>query len=104
MSWQYITPAQARALTAKPALSNQTETSDEAARKVEPKRTKYQQMVLDALRIADATADELETRTGLRGNTVRPRLVELVEANVIRRTDRKRPTRTGSPAFVYEVL
>lgn len=103
--WRYLSGDEMRALVAssKPALSNDTETSDAAARTVAPRRTKYQRIVLAALAQGDATADELELRTGLRGNTVRPRLVELVEANVIERTDQRRPTRTGSMAFVYQL-
>lgn len=101
--FRYLTPAEARALARKPALSTGVETSDAAARAVGPRRTKYQNLVLAALAQGDATADELEARTNLRGNTIRPRLVELCEANVIEKTDRKRPTRSGSMAFVYRV-
>lgn len=111
MSW-YITPAEARALargsaslTNKPVLSNSTETSDAAARSVSPKRSKLQARVVEAIsrNYGEATADEIEVLTGLSGNSVRPRIVELREAGVIEDSGRQRPTRLGNKAVVWRL-
>ena len=50
-----------------------------------------------------ATAEELEVDTGLSGNTVRPRLVELRAEGRILVAPRTRPTRSGARAMVYVV-
>ena len=106
MTW-YITPTQARAMTRKPALAQEhSETSKEAARAIEPKRTALQRIVLDAIGAlgGEATADEIEALFGIGGSSIRPRLVELVEANVLERTTRTRLTRRGRRAFTYRVM
>lgn len=90
-----------------PALSNRILTSDEAARAIEPRRPRLWFLVLRTLHErgeTGATAQELEQATGLAGNTIRPRLVELCAANLVERTHRRRPTRSGRDAFVYVAL
>ena len=105
MTW-FITPTQARAMARKPALSNRIETSDEAARAIELKRTALQRIVLDAIGAlgGEATADEIEALLDIDGSSIRPRLVELCEANVLERTERTRLTRRGRRAFTYTAL
>lgn len=105
MSWRYLTPTEMRALARRPALSNSVETSDAAARAVEPKRTKMQIVVMEAIARngGDATADEIQVLTGLSGDSVRPRLIELCAVNALEKTDRKRQTRMGNDAFVYKM-
>lgn len=50
-----------------------------------------------------ATADEIESRLEIAGNTVRPRLVELREMNLIKNSERMRKTRSGRSAVVWVV-
>ena len=89
----------------KPALAViGSETSEEAARKIEPQRGKLQTLCYLAIKSAGAsgmTAQEVETATGLPGNTVRPRIVELWEQQRIERTGERRPTRSGRMAVVW---
>ena len=87
----------------KPALSTGSPTSDAAARAVEGKRPRLWWLVWRTLQQHPdgMTAEELETATGLSGNSVRPRLVELAEVNLVTRTERTRKTRQGRDAFVY---
>ena len=47
------------------------------------------------------TAQEIEDRTGIAGNTVRPRLVELRDAGLIVEGPRFRKTRSGRWAVVW---
>lgn len=78
--------------------------------------SKRQAVVLTALLRAGAhgaTAAELEAKTGLPGNTIRPRLVELtgqradmptlVAEPLVVRTDTKRKTYAGKAARVYRL-
>lgn len=56
-----------------------------------------------------ATAEEIEQETGMRGSTLRPRLVELtgkarnrpVDPPLVERTERKGRTRSGRQAYLY---
>lgn len=50
-----------------------------------------------------ATRDEVEIGTGISGNAVRPRTIELIELGHIRETAKVRKTRAGRDAFVLEV-
>lgn len=50
-----------------------------------------------------ATRDEIELETGLSGNAVRPRTLELIELGHIRETAKVRKTRAGRDAYVLEV-
>ena len=109
MSAWYRSPAEVRAeveRSRKPALSIlSSETSNEAARKIEPHRGDLRERVFQAIaaRAEGATAQELEGLTGLAGNTIRPRIVELYEANRIRRSGEKRRTRSNRRAEVWVV-
>jgi hypothetical protein len=47
-----------------------------------------------------ATREEVEQATGFVGNTVRPRIVELTEAHLVREAGRTRPTTAGREAAV----
>lgn len=47
------------------------------------------------------TQDECERATELTGNTLRPRFWELERRGLIRRSDDRRPTRSGRMAHVY---
>lgn len=87
----------------KPALSNSTPTSDAAARAIEPKRPRLWWTIFRALQNnpAGLTAEELEGVTGMAGNTIRPRLVELCETQLVTKTERTRKTRRGHDAVVY---
>ena len=84
---------------------NGTPTSREAAHSVKPRVSKLRADVLVVL-IArgeiGATAQEIEKATGLPGNTVRPRLVELRENGCVRDSGRKRKTDSGRLAVVWE--
>ena len=106
MTW-FITADQARVMARKPALAQEhSETSKEAARAIEPKRTALQRIVLDAIGAlgGEATADEIEELLDIGGSSIRPRLVELTESNVLQRTERTRLTRRGRRAFTYRVM
>jgi hypothetical protein len=48
-----------------------------------------------------ATDQEVEAGTGIPGNTVRPRRGELAKRGRVVKTDRKRPTASGSGAGVW---
>ena len=49
---------------------------------------------------AGLTREEIEVRSGLAGNTVRPRCVELMASGLIRATDGTRVTRSGRKAEI----
>jgi hypothetical protein len=48
-----------------------------------------------------ATDDEMHTHTGLNPDSIRPRRHELMAADLVVATDRKRDTRKGRQATVY---
>ena len=86
------------------APHNGTPTSKDAAADIRAHTPKLRAKVLAfvASRGAyGATAQEIEAGTGLAGNTVRPRLVELAENGCIERTGRTRPTTSGRQASVW---
>lgn len=88
----------------KPALSVAgSATSEAAAQSIEPSRGRIQMLVYTALKFASngLTAEELETVTGLSGNTIRPRLVELREENRIADSGTTRKTRANRDAVVW---
>lgn len=49
---------------------------------------------------AGMTREEIEERSGLAGNTVRPRCVELMASGLIRATEGTRATRSGRQAEI----
>lgn len=49
---------------------------------------------------AGMTREEIEERSTLSGNAVRPRCVELIASGLVRATDATRPTKSGRQAEV----
>lgn len=87
------------------APHNGTRTSVDAAHDIKPHVPKLRSdvlLVLVARGAEGATAQEIEKATGLPGNTVRPRLVELRENGTVRDSGRKRSTDSGRLAVVWE--
>jgi len=86
------------------APHNRTATSEAAAREIEPQKGSLQYRVWQYIRSFGrwgATAQEIEHGLNLSGNTVRPRLRELEEMQLIQKTKRTRRTTSGRSAFVY---
>jgi hypothetical protein len=82
----------------------QSDTSREAAEAIRPHVAGLRAMVLRALGLGHGrTAQQLELETGLPGNTVRPRLLELIERGLAVKTEETRPTLSGRKANVYRV-
>jgi predicted ArsR family transcriptional regulator len=50
------------------------------------------------------TAEQIAIDTGLSGNCVRPRLLELEELGLVRRSNARRRTLSGSTATVWEAV
>jgi hypothetical protein len=48
-----------------------------------------------------ATAEEIETGTGISGNSVRPRLIQLRKANLLADSAKVRPTKANRIAIVW---
>lgn len=125
MTAWYRTPADVRAEVArsrKPALSVlESETSNEAARKIEPLRGTLRAKVLDAIKnsgrvsevmptwtssislVGGLTDEEGVAATGIPASTWRPRRVELVEMNLVADSGVRRKTRSGRDAVVWVV-
>lgn len=89
----------------RPALSQEhSETSKGAARAIEGgPRSKARNAVLAAIAQSPygLTAQEISDQTGIVGDTVRPRIVELVERNQIKDSGKVRLTKAGRLAVVY---
>jgi len=86
------------------APHNRTDTSIAAAERVRPRAGTMRAIVLDAIEAAGpegATIDEIAQRTGLLTQTVCGRIAELKRDGWIQKTQRRRPTRTGSEAIVW---
>lgn len=89
-------------MTELPLFSEPT-TSRDAAISIAPNAATLQAKVLRLI-VWDAgglTAEQVEARSGLLGNTVRPRLLELEEAGFILKTEERRRNRSGREARVY---
>lgn len=93
------------AVKERPALAQEhSDTSKAAARSVEGSpRAKARSAVLEAIRSAPGgiTAEKIEDVTGYPGNTVRPRIVQLVQLNLIRDSGRTSLTRSGRAAVLW---
>ncbi len=103
-AFAYLDPAELRRRHPKPALAVvRSATSEAAARAVEPVRGRIAETVYLAIQASSAglTAQEVEEATGFEGNTVRPRLTELWEAQRIEKTTRTRRTRSGKQAQIW---
>jgi len=66
--------------------------------------TNLQQIVFLSLRQYARTAEQIAIDTGLSGNTVRPRLIELRAQGLVRKTGKFRRTLSGRSAAVYEAV
>lgn len=101
-----VTPPAPLLTVRKPALAQEhSETSKDAARKIEAVRGEKRQRVLAyLLDYGPATDQEGAAALGMDPSTYRPRRIELEEANLIRKTDRTRATKSGRKAAVYEAV
>lgn len=80
------------------------DTSEDAAAAIQPYLNGLRAKVLAFIEgqgLHGATADEVEIGTGLKGSTVRPRLIELELVKRIQRLEDTRETRSGRAARVY---
>ena len=78
--------------------------SEAANRSVHATKSRLCELVVEALRVAPATAAELEDDLGLSRSTVSARCAELLAAGRIKRTGKRRPTRSGRSAAVLEAV
>ena len=88
------------------APHNGSETSKAAARSIAPRMNPMRVSILAALIRADPqglTADKIERCTGMTGNSIRPRLVEMETLTWVVRDGDTRETRSGRPASVWRV-
>ena len=86
-----------------PPHQRHSQTSREAAETIEPKAATLRRMVLDFIRGQGehgATRQEIEAGLVMSGNTVRPRVCELMEMGLVVETDITRNTPSGRRAFV----
>lgn len=84
-----------------------SKTSRDAAADIVPHSAKLRARVLTYLVARGslgATAQEIEIDTGIAGNTVRPRLVELRDTGCVRDSGRTRTTTSGRAATVWEFV
>jgi hypothetical protein len=83
-------------------FARESETSRAAAIRAYPQQGSHRRRILFAIARAPEglTRDEIEDRVKLGGNTVRPRVRELIEDGYIEETETVRPTRLGSEAAV----
>ena len=87
------------------APHNGSETSKAAARSIAPRMNPMRMLILRVLMRAPwgMTADEIERCTGMTGNSIRPRLVEMETLMWVVRDGDTRETRSGRPASVWRV-
>lgn len=84
------------------AIAGRQETSRKAAERIAPKAGSLRAQILDLIRLKDGlTRDEIEELTGIRSNTVNPRLKELADGGWIMDSRLRRKTRSGSDAIVW---
>lgn len=84
-------------------FAKDSETSRHAALDNFPKQGSQRERVLLSLLERPATRDELVIRLRLRGNTIRPRVKELIDGGWVRETGITHKTATGSDAAVLDV-
>jgi len=87
-----------------PPYQEHSETSFAAAEEIEPDVASLRGRVLAFLRERGdegATDDEMQVGLHMNPSTQRPRRIELWHGNLVRRTDAKRPTRSGRSAHVW---
>lgn len=71
---------------------------------IKKKLSKLQKKVFDCILASEwrgVTDDEIEMRTGLQGNTVRPRRLELITRGLVHDSGHRRKIRTGKFATVW---
>lgn len=88
------------------APHNGTETSKAAARSIAPRMNQMRMSILGALLRAapyGLTAQEIEQHTGMTGNSIRPRLVEMETLTWVSRGPEVRATKSGRDAAVWHV-
>lgn len=81
-----------------------SDTSASAADAIAPTAGRLRAAVLEYLRSRGehgATDNEIQAALAMHSNTEGPRRYELVEAGLVRRSDQRRPTRSGRPAVVW---
>lgn len=81
-----------------------SQASKDAAQGIAPRAGTLRDMVHKALATAGPegmTDEQIGSATGLKGNTVRPRRVELVELGVVCKTKRRRKLVSGNTATVW---
>jgi hypothetical protein len=80
-----------------------SDTSVEAAERIAPKAPSLRERVYAFIRFSvdGRTNEEIESGCGMPGNTVRPRVVELVKAGRVRDSGATRETRSGRQAVVW---
>lgn len=86
-----------------PPAVDSSNTSLAAADAIKPHAAKQRAAVLAFVRScgwAGATRPEIEAALGMGGDSVRPRVWELIKMNLMTETTRTRPTKSGRPAFV----
>lgn len=84
------------------APHNGRPTSRAAAQAIEPKAGTYRHAVLELIRLEPhgLTREDLCELTGLSGDTIRPRVWELIGQGLIMESGETRPTRSGRAAEV----
>jgi transcription initiation factor IIE alpha subunit len=85
---------------------NSTPTSKAAAHQIQPVAGSQGHKIMSFLRTRGrdgATAEEIETATGISGNSVRPRLIQLRKADSIADSGKVRATRANRMAVVWVV-
>jgi hypothetical protein len=99
-------PARVCQATPPPIIPTPHHTRQAAGASIRRAAPTLRRKVYEAVRAAGAegrTSDEVEAATGMSGNTVRPRLLELAEEGRVMRAPRVRPTRSGRLAVVWTV-
>lgn len=87
----------------RPPCSNDT-TSREAAESIAPKTHSLRAMVYQTLTLwGGKTCDELCEMLDIEGNTMRPRIRELVIAGLVEDSGETRPSSSGRKAIVWRV-
>jgi hypothetical protein len=81
----------------------ESETSRRAAIDAYPRQGSHRWKILKALVVSSLTRYEITQRTGLLENSVRPRVIELIEGGWIEETDLTRPTNSKSKAVVLSL-
>lgn len=84
-------------------FARDSKTSRQAALDTYPRQGSQRERILSSLAEAPATRDELVIRLRLRGNTVRPRVRELIQGGWVVETEQTRKTATGSEASVLRI-